>query len=137
MEKQCVACSGFPTCSNAGHRVLSPGGNLGMWSEPSWVCAGQAAFPEHASGWATHRDLLWESSLQTTKVLLSFTAALQLPLPFCTKKVNQWLILAWNEGYEMLSSAVRCSVMPALSHSIMDLTATWYIPKQRRKLILA
>lgn len=61
LEKQGVGCLGFPTCSNAGHTVLSPGGSLGMWSEPSW---------------ATHRDLWWEWSLQTTKALLSFAAVL-------------------------------------------------------------
>lgn len=57
LEKQCVACSGLPICSDAGHMALSPGGSLGRWSEPSWVCVGQAAFPEHPSGWAAHRDL--------------------------------------------------------------------------------
>lgn len=62
----------------------------------------------------------------TTEVLLSFTAVLRLPL------LNQQLILAWNAESEMLSSALTCFVMPVLSHSTMDLTVTWYIPKQEK-----
>lgn len=106
LEKYCVACSGFPSCSNAGHTVLSPGGSFGTWSEPFWVCVGQAASLEHPSGWATHRDLWWEWSVQTNQGFAQF---------YCSPSVAPVELVApsglecrvWNAHFcsEVLSNA--------------------------------
>lgn len=59
-EKQRVAGSGFPTCSDAGCRVLFPGGSLSVPSEPptraGWTgCAPQRLLPAGQPAETCHR----------------------------------------------------------------------------------
>lgn len=93
--KLCVACSGFPTCFNAGPAVLPPApleGVSAMRSEPplcvGWTGCAPQCMPQAGSPTETY-DRHHHCKPLSWCLYLTFIAVFQLPLlDFCTKKVN-------------------------------------------------